>query len=187
MPVAAASRRTLQCVVPSGGASERLGQHALHLIVTDRPWPSRPWRGLQALHPALREIPSPQPDRLQRHTHLPSDLVCYSHPPPRAARSPRASTSPAAADGVLSTARRSRSSSSVSSITAGMRPTTRTVPEVPTNYKRLMGRCTRGAGRARSDVIAFPTARQRARRSGGAGEFRFSETGRVDRGQSLAP
>ena len=76
-------------------------------------------------------------------THAsPERSPCYSPRPPRAARSPRASTSPA--EPTVSEHR-----AKVTFLLLGeldhrrnTRPTTGTVPKVPTNYKRLMERCT---------------------------------------------
>ena len=70
IPVASASRRTLQCVAAIRRRLERLGQHPLHLIVIDLPRPARPWRVPKSLQPPLTEVPSPQPNRGQRHPHL---------------------------------------------------------------------------------------------------------------------
>jgi hypothetical protein len=72
--VACASRRTLQCVVASGGCSRRLGPHALHVIVVDLPRPARPRRIPNPLQPALAEVPTPLPKRRQRHPQLRRDL-----------------------------------------------------------------------------------------------------------------
>ena len=63
-PVRGAVRRRL----------ERLPQHPPHLIVIDLPRPARPRRVSKPLQPPLTEVPTPQPQRRQRHPHLARDL-----------------------------------------------------------------------------------------------------------------
>jgi hypothetical protein len=121
IPVAAASRRTLQCVVPSGGGSSVLAN--TRLTPSSVIWRGRPDRGAVS-NPSIRRS-----EKFRRHSptvgsDTPTSRAISVLLAPVAARNTiRARIACSrGADGVLST----------------------TVLEVPYTYKRLMERCTRG-------------------------------------------
>ena len=141
IPVAAASRRTLQCVVPSGGGSS---------VLASTRWTSsssisrgRPERGASASPSRRRSA------KLRRHSptvgnDTPASAAICVFVAPSAARSTIRARNACCcdADGVRSTARNSRSSCSERSIAAAARAMPPTVPQLPYKYKKLTERCT---------------------------------------------
>ena len=121
-PVAAASRRTLQCVAPVRRRLERLGEHTLNLVIVDLPRAPRPRR--------VTRPSSPRSQKLRRHNPTvgndtpTSAAICVFDAPSDARNTIRARIACCCdADGVRNTARNSRSSSSDSSIAAATRAT----------------------------------------------------------------